>query len=154
VWCAYSPYVCECNKRAQTAMSVRLFFCTARVTCKNLINTGRKAYFYKGLTPFLQWCCHRVSCTRQPKTLPVHPASEYSADASKHERRRTVRFWCKKNTRCPVITQLGEWSTLSASGVFGHLRVFIADLGSLLVQRVGKCHMSGRAANDVRALLS
>jgi hypothetical protein len=63
-------------------------------------------------------------------------------------------FGAKKHTRCPVITQLGEWATLSASGVFGHLRVFIADPGSLLVQRVGICPMSGRAANDKRAQLS
>lgn len=63
-------------------------------------------------------------------------------------------FGAKKHTRCLVITQLGEWATLSTSGVFGHLRVFIAVPGSLLVQRVGKCPMSGRAANDKRAQLS
>jgi len=63
-------------------------------------------------------------------------------------------FGAKKMTRCPVITQFDEWAIANASGFFGHLRVFIAVPGSLLVQRVGKCPMSGRAANDKRAQLS
>lgn len=63
-------------------------------------------------------------------------------------------FGAKKIARYPVITQLGEWAISNASTFFGHLRVLIAFLGSLLVRRVGKCHMSGRAVNDERALLS
>jgi hypothetical protein len=35
-WCAYSPYRYECNKRAQTAKSLRLFFSLASGYVKTL----------------------------------------------------------------------------------------------------------------------
>ena len=56
-------------------------------------------------------------------------------------------FGAKKITPCPVITQSGVWVISNASMVFSHLRVFVAPLGSVLVQGANKCHMSGRSAN-------
>jgi len=35
-WCAYSPYRYECNKRAQTAKTLRLFFCVQLSDVKTL----------------------------------------------------------------------------------------------------------------------
>ncbi|QXI21675.1 hypothetical protein HU724_022045 [Pseudomonas iranensis] len=35
-WCAYSPYLYECNKRAQTAKTLRLFFCVQLSDVKTL----------------------------------------------------------------------------------------------------------------------
>jgi len=55
-----------------------------------------------------------------------------------------VRFWCKKIYSCSEFIQLAWTGTLSISAVFGHFVGLSVDVGSVLVRRARKCHISGR----------
>lgn len=78
------------------------------------------------------------------KNVTGSPLSEYLADARRSERRRTVRFWCKKIYSCSEFIQRARAMTLSVSAVFGHFFGLSVDAGFMLVRCARKCHMSGR----------
>jgi hypothetical protein len=82
------------------------------------------------------------------KNVTGSPVSEYLADARRSERRRTVRFWCKKIYNCSEFIQLAWAMKLNVSAVFGHFVWLSVDVGSVLVRRAHKCHISGRWQSD------
>lgn len=76
--------------------------------------------------------------------LPVHPSSEYLADADELSVDALYGFGAKNLDRCAEITQRGNRLIWNYSLVISHFDDFLVIFGSVMVRRERKRPISGR----------